>query len=988
MDMTNSKAIAFALVGLMLASALANVVSAGPATRGTPDNTDSEPNNTIPQATAITLNTVNFPGTLNGADNADVFKIQLSNSGGFADTMTVIADFNTSNGVGIEVTDAQGFMYYQGFDNQADNKVLKFVSGYTQYYYINLTKQFGDASYTLSVNKVNSAYGGNGNNDPSQAQTVTGDNVPINSNLDQTTPKDHQDFFKITLSSSGSASDLLVVFMNQSGGTDFWLQLYKSVGVNAYLLIKQSKGAKAGANVTMSYGAQAPIDLYIRIFAWSGTGPYKVYIQKTSINKDSSNDYSTATPITLTNNHTWAANGEVGEGIDIDDWYSLMATKNQFINVSITSIDYNPTTRLPMIFVSLLRNDHTTDYSDVNQTDSQVDPLGYTNGTTTDNNKLNYIRVYVVGGGGGGRYSLSLVTDRTPVLSGNPVGTINIVENSYNNEINFKTLFSDPDGNDALFYTYVKGDGSAGYKDNANLSVKIGTNGTVNITPKLGNPRGWTGNGALTLRARDPFGLNASYTFTVDVRGANHPPYVKGPYNATMSILPLVLLTYGDAEMNATIDLKRVFADNDTIDTIAFDVFTENPAWASKTYTTVLNKQVVNAAVVNDSVRISFTFEANLVTQKGPINILISNDAKTAKLDHDVTLFFEAYDNGQPVMKSPRVKLQVIVRKPGGNAPDWKTTLTKVQFAEDNTTEVNFDDYIHDTDAADEKAHKYQVTGYGSNITVTQKDRSHYIFGAKANWYGVVNGVNVMATDTFGLTANKTFQVVVTSVPDAPTEDQTKTSPVTSQPVIVDEGKVANFTIGAKDQDSLPAELIYEWKLDGAVIPTAVTASYQYKPNFDSAGKHTLQVKVTDNEVPAYSFIQAWNITVTNINRPPTGIKILSPANNASFKEGAKIDFNAQAATDLDKDTLTYTWYADAAALPGGNVQTFSYSKLKPGQHTISLEVSDNKGATVKDSVTITVKKKPVKGFLPGYEGALLLAALAVVGLALLRKRR
>jgi len=986
--MRNGKAIAFALVGLMITSALASVVSAGPASRGTPDNTDSEPNNTLPTATALTLATVNFAGTLNGADNADVFKIQLSNSGGMADTITVIADFNTSNGVGVEVTDAQGFMFYQGFDNQADNKVLKFVSGYTEYYYINLTKQFGDASYSLSVNKVNAAFAGNGNNDPSQAQTVTGDNVPINSNLDQTTPKDHQDFYKITLSSSVSASDLLVVFMNQSGGTDFWLQLYKSVGVNAYQLVKQSKGSKAGANVTMSYGAQAPIDVYVRVFAWSGSGPYKIYIQKTSINKDASNDHSTATAITLTNDHTWTGNGEVGEGIDIEDWYSLTVTKNQFLNMSITSIDYNPTTKLPMIFVSLLRNDYTTDFSDVNQTDSQVDPLGYTNGTTPDNNKLNYIRVYVLGGGGGGRYSLSLVTDKPPVLSGNPPGTISVTENSYNDTINVKTLFSDPDSSDALYYTYEKGEGSAGYKDNANLTVKIATSGVVNITPKPGDPRGWTGNGALTLRARDPYGLNASYTFTVDVRGANHPPYVKGPYNATMSILPPVLLTYGDVEMNATVDLKRVFADNDTIDTLAFDVFTENPAWISKSYTTVLGKQVLNAAVVNDSIRISFTFEANLVTHKGPINILISNDAKTAKLDHDATLFFEADDNGQPIMKSPRVKLQVSIRKPGGNAPDWKTTLTKVQFNEDNTTEVNFDDYIHDTDAADQNAMKYQVTGYGSNVTVTQKDRSHYIFGAKANWNGVVNGVNVMATDTFGLTANKTFQVVVLSVPDAPKEDPTKTSPAPSQTVTVDEGSSANFTVGVKDPDSLPAELIYEWKVDGVVIPTAVSASYQFKPNFDSAGKHTVQVKVTDNEVSTNSFTLVWNITVTNVNRQPTGVKILSPAKNASFKEGAKIDFNAQAATDPDKDTLTYTWYADGTALPGGNIQTFSYSKLKPGTHTISLEVSDGKGTPVKDSVTITVKKKPGKGFLPGFEGVLLLAALVGVGLVILRKRR
>lgn len=980
--MSYNKSIAFALVGLMLASALAGVVSAG-----TPDNADSEPNGTLAQATAITLTSANIPGTLNGADNIDLYKVQLTNSGGNADTLTMICDYNTSTGVGIEITDSGGFSYYMGFDNQADNKVLKFVSGYTQYYYINVTKQFGDVSYTLSINIVSGAYQGNSNNDPSQAQTVTGDNVPITSTLDQTTPKDHQDFYKIALTTSGAASDLLVVFMNQSAGTDFWLQLYKYTGTT-YQMLKQGKGSKPGVNVTMSYGAQATGDVYIRVFAFGGAGQYKVYIQKTSIAKDASNSYSTATTISLTNNHTWSTSGEVGEGIDIEDWFSLTIVKDQFLNLSITSTDYNPTTKLPMIYVSLMRSDHLTEYSDPNQTDSQADPLGYTNGTAMEINKVNYIKVFVLGGGGGGRYSINLLTDKKPYLAQNPPGTINVIENSFNNTINVKQLFDDPDGNDQLLYTYEKGAGSTGYSDDANLAVKILANGTVNITPKAGNPNGWTGNGALTLKARDPYGQNASYTFTVDVRGANHPPYVKGPYNATNSIQPPVLLTYGEVEMNATIDLKRVFADNDTIDTLAFDVFTENPAWIAKSYTTVMGKQVLNAAVINDSIRISFTFEANLVTHKGPVNILISNDAKVTKLDHDAIVFFEADDNGVPVMKSPRVKLVIQIRKPGGNAPEWKTTLTKVQFNEDNTTEINFDDYITDTDAADKNALKYEVTGYGTNVTLTAKDRSKFVFGAKPDWNGVVNGVNVMATDTFGLTANKTFQIVVNSVADAPKEDPATTAPTPSQPYTLDEGKSANFTIGVKDPDSLPTDLIYEWKLDNVAVPTAVGATFQYKPSYDAAGKHTLSVKVTDDDVATYFFGEVWNITVNNVNRAPTGVKILSPAKNASFKEGAKIDFNAQAATDPDKDTLTYLWYADGAALPGGNAQSFSYTKLKAGTHTIKLEVSDGKGGTVTDQVVITVKKKQGGGFIPGFEGAVLLAALVCACLVLLRKRR
>jgi hypothetical protein len=66
--MVQQKSMAFFVVGLMLVSALAGLTTAVPASRGTPDNTDSEPNDTYPTATNITLNTVNIPGTLNGAD--------------------------------------------------------------------------------------------------------------------------------------------------------------------------------------------------------------------------------------------------------------------------------------------------------------------------------------------------------------------------------------------------------------------------------------------------------------------------------------------------------------------------------------------------------------------------------------------------------------------------------------------------------------------------------------------------------------------------------------------------------------------------------------------------------------------------------------------------------------------------------------------------------------------------------------------------------
>jgi|GEM_PF-5128785 len=985
--MVQKKSMAFFVVGLMLMTALAGLTNAIPASRGVPDNADSEPNDTYPTATNITLGSASIPGTLIGADSQDVYKIWLTNSGGNADTITVQTHYNNTNGIGIEITDAGGFQYYMGFDNKALDVVIKVVCGYSELFYINVTKQFSDVSYTLAVTKSNGAYQGNADNYPTQAIVSTGDNSPVSNTLEQTTPKDLQDFYKVSVSSTVSAADLVVVFLTQPTGAFYWLQLYKPGSGITYTYIKGVKGSQPGVNLTLSYGAIASGDLYIRVFASSGSGAYTIYIQKTSIKKDTSNAYSSAIAATLTGQHTWTVQDEVGESIDMEDWYSLPVTKGQYINVTIRSLDYNPSSKLPMIYVSLIRADHVSEYSDPNQTDGQADPLGYTNGTTPDPSGTNYIKVYVQGGGGGGRYNLSLLTDRPPVIQSGQTSSIVITENSYNDTLNLHNIFSDPDTLDTLTYSYEKGDGSAGYKDNTNVSITIAGDGKLNLTPKAGIPRGWTGSGALTLKARDPHGLNATLTLTVTVKGTNHAPYVMAPYNATMAITPPVLLTYGDVERNATLDLRSIFADNDTSDVINFDINVDNVLWINKEIQNVLGKDVLRAVTINDSIRISFTFEANLVTHKGPIDISITDNAKATKLNHDAQIYINAVDNGDPSMKSAPVRLQIQERKPTGNAPQWKTTFTKVQFAEDNSSTINFDDYIIDTDTADQGAIKYEVTNYGSNITVTQKDRSKFTFSALPDWNGQLFGAKVMATDTFGLTANATFGITVTSVPDAPKENTTRTLPPASSPVLVDEGKSVDLTVGVSDPDSLQTELIYEWKLDGTTIPTAVNWTYQYKPNFDAAGHHTISVKVTDNEVSTYSFTVTWNLTVNNVNRAPTGVKIVSPTNNQSFKSGAKIDFNAQTATDPDKDTLTYTWYADGQSLPGGTGQAFSYSKLKAGTHTIKLVVSDGK-LEVKSEVTIKVKKNPVKGFIPGFEGPMLLVALVSIGVVLLRKRR
>jgi hypothetical protein len=93
---------------LMLTTALAAVSGGDIAPRGTPANADSEPNDSVADATNITAETITIPGTLESGDTSDVYKIWLNNTGGNAETVTFNCDFNRSDGVSIEVFDEAG----------------------------------------------------------------------------------------------------------------------------------------------------------------------------------------------------------------------------------------------------------------------------------------------------------------------------------------------------------------------------------------------------------------------------------------------------------------------------------------------------------------------------------------------------------------------------------------------------------------------------------------------------------------------------------------------------------------------------------------------------------------------------------------------------------------------------------------------------------------------------------------------------------------
>ena len=139
-----------------------------------------------------------------------------------------------------------------------------------------------------------------------------------------------------------------------------------------------------------------------------------------------------------------------------------------------------------------------------------------------------------------------------------------------------------------------------------------------------------------------------------------------------------------------------------------------------------------------------------------------------------------------------------------------------------------------------------------------------------------------------------------------------------------------------------------------------------------------------------------WNLTVTDVNQPPTGAKITSPSATIQYEEGKPITFSSDVsnAKDPDGDTLYYKWVINSTGTTVSEQANFVFDykdkvmakQLNPGTHKIDFIVYDKRGGESKTSLILNVKAKPKKN-QPGFEAPLLLVAV-LVALVVLGRRR
>ncbi|MGQ9582591.1 MAG: tandem-95 repeat protein [Thermoplasmatota archaeon] len=404
----------------------------------------------------------------------------------------------------------------------------------------------------------------------------------------------------------------------------------------------------------------------------------------------------------------------------------------------------------------------------------------------------------------------------------------------------------------------------------------------------------WYGRETAYVNAIDSWGMKTSQIVNVTVNSVEDPPAVNEP------IKDVSMLQGG---RDTSIDLSRVFFDNDTRwgDTLTYAVENNGSLWVD----------------IGPSGRVTLTCPPTFYGS--------------------ISMTFVATDRTGFSASAPCRVTVSHVNQP----PQVKNQPPPVVVNEDEATEVDMSRVFSDPEGeplslafSGASRVRAEVRAGGLNVT----------FAPLPDLSDFTEEVTVTATDPEGLSASVAVAVTVVPVNDPPRV--TAFSPPGN--VTISEGESQEYCVTASDPEKGPV-INLTWYLDEQLVHMG-TSVFLYKTNYTSAGSHVVVVAVDDGELTTRL---SWNITVRNVNREPTDVRILSPKPQQVIKQGEAVTFQGFA-TDPDGDPLTFQWMEGIKEL--GTGQNFTTSSLSPGSHTIFLQVSDETAVVKSPSLTITIR--------------------------------
>ncbi len=189
--------------------------------------------------------------------------------------------------------------------------------------------------------------------------------------------------------------------------------------------------------------------------------------------------------------------------------------------------------------------------------------------------------------------------------------------------------------------------------------------------------------------------------------------------------------------------------------------------------------------------------------------------------------------------------------------------------------------------------------------------------------------------------------------------------PVVNRAPVADAGASMSLSLpansttldGSKSYDPDGTISAYKWtRVSGPNMPATIGAAAAVL-NLGGliAGAYTYQLTVTDNNGASASS-QVKVIVAPGVNQPP----VANAGNNQSITSPSNsVTLNGSASGDPDGNIVSYNWVTvsgpGSATISNSNTATPTVAGLTPGGYTFELTVTDNKGATAKDQVTVTV---------------------------------
>ncbi len=508
-----------------------------------------------------------------------------------------------------------------------------------------------------------------------------------------------------------------------------------------------------------------------------------------------------------------------------------------------------------------------------------------------------------------GWYKLTFTLPNDPPIYIGGIPEVHVQEDSTDDSLVLSDYFEDPDGDNISYSLF-----GTMYKTRPSVNR---TTGRVAFSPQPD----WSGAEDVRFRATDdgPGNKSTDVTVRVVVEPVNDPPVATG-YLEDAYIQ--------EEQPWKTPDLRAIFYDADDPSenlTFSIRVVSQDTRPPSAQLPTKY-EDATRAFRIGPAQYLFGTFELEIGCTDGHPGTVPA----TARFNFTVT-----HKNHPPTLKEGVEDPIYLTLTEGGS--DSSLLLPELFSDPDLPQDYANDTLLFSIAPSGESRLTFSVSEESRLLVDTGSEE--YIPGADHQEF-----IKVTATDRFGLKATLNVSIAVKAVNDPPYFP----NPPEETDVVMSEGQRRAFSITASDVDT--PTLNYTWYMNGVKEPGVKGFSYIFAPDFEMGGDaYALRVEVTDGQT---TISAAWNITVLDVNRPPSAL-IKLPMNMSVYKKGGAVAFIGEGG-DPDGDALTFIWRTEGGAEMGRG-PSITYSLLPKGTHTITLEVNDTKESAFA-TVTIVVR--------------------------------